>query len=165
MKPKYIIIHSMAKELLDAGVNYTAKDFLIKLGYSAHGFFYTEGSYDLWIPTNQIAKHAGVSKWLDDTDLNRCSIGYEICLDNCNDWSTLVREMKKPESFTNQMYKSLADQCAADCKKYGIDPMTQILTHEMVSGDHVRGAGKGKIDPGEGFDYMRLISMVKALMQ
>ena len=36
--------------------------------------------------------------------------------------------------------------------KYGI-PKSNVVRHSDVSGDKVRGKGKGKIDPGTAFDW------------
>ena len=37
-------------------------------------------------------------------------------------------------------------------KKYNI-PASRVVRHSDVSGDHVRGKGKGKIDPGKAFNW------------
>ena len=36
--------------------------------------------------------------------------------------------------------------------KYNI-PVENIVRHSDCSGDHVRGKGKGKVDPGSAFDW------------
>ena len=36
--------------------------------------------------------------------------------------------------------------------KYNI-PVSKVVRHSDVSGDHVRGKGKGKTDPGSAFDW------------
>jgi N-acetyl-anhydromuramyl-L-alanine amidase AmpD len=36
--------------------------------------------------------------------------------------------------------------------KYKI-PASRVVRHSDVSGDHVRGKGKGKTDPGSAFDW------------
>ena len=37
-------------------------------------------------------------------------------------------------------------------KKFNI-PASRVVRHSDVSGDHVRGKGKGKTDPGSAFDW------------
>ena len=37
-------------------------------------------------------------------------------------------------------------------KQFNI-PASRVVRHSDVSGDHVRGKGKGKIDPGSAFDW------------
>ena len=37
-------------------------------------------------------------------------------------------------------------------KKYNI-PASRVVRHSDVSGDHVRGKGKGKTDPGKAFNW------------
>lgn len=155
----------MCKYIMHNGKLVFARDFLKEINLSAHDLIDSEGNQIHMVSTDQRASHAGVSRWLDDEGLNSCSIGIELLIDGATTYGEFVESIKKTETFTQKHYDVCALFCSIYCKKYGIDPMTQILTHEMVSGDHVRGAGKGKIDPGEGFDYMRLISMVKALMQ
>ena len=37
-------------------------------------------------------------------------------------------------------------------KKFNI-PASRVVRHSDVSGDHVRGKGKGKVDPGNAFNW------------
>ena len=163
MKPKYIIIHSMSRVISYEGNDFTAKGFLSSIGLDVHGFVYQNGTFEDWIDTDLIARHAGVSEWLTDTGLNNNSIGYEILIEGTNNYAGWKKAIAKPESFKDAMYVSLAKRLASDCKKIHI-PIHNILCHSDISGDDVRGKVKGKIDPGKGFDYIRLINMVRAEM-
>ena len=39
-------------------------------------------------------------------------------------------------------------------------PKEDVVRHSDVSGDSVRGDGKGKVDPGNGFDWKRFIESI-----
>lgn len=163
MIPKYIIIHSMSKEILYHSKTYTYKEWLCKLGLECHGFIFQDGNIEHWIDKDLRADHAGKSEWNGDTNLNSCSLGYEILIEGVNDWAGFKKAIAKPESFKDAVYVSLSKEVAKDCKRFNI-PLHNILLHSDVSGDDVRGEGKGKIDAGSGFDYVRFINMVRAEM-
>ena len=50
--------------------------------------------------------------------------------------------------------KTSVDICKYWMDKYNI-PVENIIRHSDCSGDHVRGEGKGKTDPGSAFDWKR----------
>lgn len=159
---KYILIHTHAKSITHKGKTYTPIEWLNHLGYSYHRFYYHNGQVNEMTPLNEKALHAGVSEWKEDSNLNNCSIGKCIILNESTDWSSFVRENKLPSAFTNEMYASLSKDCAKVCRAHELVPKDAIILHRWVSGDHVRGEGKGKIDPGQGFDWQRLVSMTES---
>lgn len=161
MIPKYIIWHAMG-ELIEDGPNiYTAKEWLDFLNLSAHGGIEPNGNYQHWNDFNKICFHVGISKWKDDENLNNCSIGFEALV-KARNYPELINAIKLPSTFTQGHYDTLSKQSAIVCKEFELYPDETCLTHKMVSGDHVRGKGKGKQDIGSGFDYMRCLMMTKA---
>lgn len=153
MKPKYIIVHSIGEYIIDKDTVYDAQSFLEKIGLSCHSFV-DDKELTEWIDTDKKAFHAGISKWGEDRNLNNCSIGVEIKIKGTHNWESFTKAIKKPESFKDQMYHILAEWLANKCNEYDIAE-NHILTHEMVSGV------RGKVDPGEGFDLMKLRSLVR----
>ena len=65
IKPKGVIIHSMAEYLkMDTGPM-KAHDFLKKVRLSVHGFIHPDGTYTHMVKSPGRAHHAGTSKWGD----------------------------------------------------------------------------------------------------
>lgn len=163
MKPKYIVIHTHANSITKHGITYTPIEWLNKLGFSYHRLYYDTGETKSMRKLTEIAHHAGVSKWGNDTNLNKCSIGLCIILRDAYDWETFLKENDNIEAFSNEMYIKLANDCANIAQMFDIEPsIYTILEHNEVSGDDVRGKGKGKIDPGNSFDKIRLLGMIQA---
>jgi N-acetyl-anhydromuramyl-L-alanine amidase AmpD len=48
--------------------------------------------------------------------------------------------------------ESAVKVCKYWIKLYNI-PLDNVVRHSDCSGDHVRGKGKGKVDPGSAFDW------------
>jgi len=161
MIPKYVIWHAMGEYIVSEGKTYTAKQWLNHLNLSAHGGIQPDGSYLHWNDFGKVCWHAGESEWNGDSDLNECSVGFEALIKATN-YAELLNAMKLPSTYTQGHYDMLAKQSAIVCKRFELYPDESILTHKMVSGDHVRGEGKGKHDIGSGFDYMRCLMMTKA---
>lgn len=162
MKTKYIIIHSIAKELDVEGEKMGAIEFLESIGLSAHYFIDSKGESFKMVNWKEKAKHAGISKWKEDSNLNNCSIGIELMIDNVSNYAEWKKAINDKESFTNEHYTTCAEITASLCFENGLHPKDCILLHSEVSGDEVRGKGKGKVDPGQGFDKQRLVNMVEA---
>lgn len=80
---------------------------------SAHYIIGLEGEILQCIPENEIAYHATTAN------------GYSIGIENCHpDWSG---------KFNDQTYKSLIELCADICKRYKLNPDTDIIRHYDVS--------------------------------
>jgi len=61
IRPKGIILHSMAEYLVYDGKKMYAKDFLTRIRLSVHGFIKPDGTYDKMVETPGKAFHAGKS--------------------------------------------------------------------------------------------------------
>jgi N-acetyl-anhydromuramyl-L-alanine amidase AmpD len=137
------------------------------LGYSFHKGYFPDGTTEQMTPFDKRASHAGISRWEHNGKIwegfNKFSIGLEIYIEGAYNWQTFKDRIKLRESFTDKMYNSLAKDCAMLCKRYGLNPKERIVLHNWISGKHVRDKN-WKIDPGSGFDWYRLVSMVEAEM-
>lgn len=164
MEVKFILTHSIAEKIISQGTTYTPSEWLVKKRLNCHGFFNNiNGSYLPWISTSKKAFHAGISEHQGLTDLNDYALGFEITIAGAYNWATFKRAILKPETFTDALYASMSKIYASIFDQYKLDPRTDLLLHSQVSGADVR-PDDPKIDPGEGFDYIRLENMVKAEM-
>lgn len=133
-----------------------ASEFLQDIGLSAHYLVYPDGKIAVCVNPENRAYHAGVSAWKGENDLNQSFIGIEVLVPGNYTWGGFVEAIKDPESFNQQQYEACGRLCNYLMLRYPDITMDRILRHSEVSGDDVRGEGKGKIDPGTGFDMDKL---------
>lgn len=154
IQPKGIILHSMSEYLVYEGEKLYAKDFLKKLRLSVHGFIKPDGTYDKMIETPGKAFHAGKSLHEGLSGLNSHYLGVELLVPGVNDYGSFSKKIKTPGTYTEKQFDTTVDVFKFWMKKYNI-PASHVVRHSDVSGDHVRGKGKGKTDPGPAFDWER----------
>ena len=65
---------------------------------------------------------------------------------------SFLKAIKKPGTYTQAQFDRAVEVCKYWIKLYKI-PISNIVRHSDCSGDHVRGKGKGKRDPGAAFDW------------
>lgn len=108
------------------------------LKVSAHFFVRRSGRVVQFVSCDQRAWHAGASRWR----------GRE----NCNDWSVGVElEGLEGQTFEPAQMLSLARLLRALARRY---PVAEAVGHE-----HVAPGRKG--DPGPGFDWLRLLRLLR----
>jgi len=152
--PKGIIIHSMAEYLdLDGGPKY-AKDFLKSLNLSVHGFIKPDGIYDSMVSSPNKASHAGKSEWGEWRYLNGHFLGVELLVEGIHTYSSFKKVINKGGTYSQEQFDSLIRVCKWWKVKYNIKSKN-IVRHSDVSGDDIRGKGRGKIDPGSAFDWVK----------
>ena len=152
--PKGIIVHSMAEYLkLDDGPMY-AHDFLKSVKLSVHGFIKPDGTYEKMVETPGKAFHAGKSVFGELSGLNSHFLGFELLVPGTHDFGTFSKAIETPGTYTEEQFKQSVDVCKWWMKEYNI-PANAVVRHSDVSGDDVRGKGKGKTDPGSAFDWDR----------
>lgn len=150
--PKGIIVHSMGEFIkLPEGPIY-AKDFLISQKLSVHGFIKPNGDYDKMLPSKVRAHHAGMSLHEGISNLNKCYLGFELLVKGTHDWASFIKAIKNKNAYTERQFQKAIMMCKYWMKEYDI-PAHRVVRHSDVSGDDVRGAKRGKIDPGSGFDW------------
>lgn len=108
------------------------------LQVSAHFFVRRDGAVVQFVSCDRRAWHAGVSQWRGR--------------DNCNDWSVGIElEGLEGDVFEDAQYVQLARLLAALTRRY---PLFEAVGHEHV-------APGRKADPGPGFDWPRLRSLLR----
>ena len=152
--PKGIIMHSMSEYLMYEGQRLYAKDFLKKLGLSVHGFIKPDGVYDKMIETPGKAFHAGKSLHKGLSGLNSHYLGVELLVPGTNDFAQFNKKIETAGTYSQAQFDSAVKVFKFWMDKYNI-PVSKVVRHSDVSGDHVRGKGKGKTDPGSAFDWDR----------
>ena len=150
--PKGIIIHSMGEYLLIEGKPMKAHDFLKSVKLSVHGFIHPDGTYEKMVETPGKAFHAGKSVFGDLSGLNSHFLGFELLVPGEHDFGTFSKAIETPGTYTDEQFNQAVEVCKYWMKQYDI-PADAVVRHSDVSGDDVRGAGKGKTDPGSAFDW------------
>lgn len=150
--PKGLILHSMSEYLVYEGKTLYAKDFIKKIGLSVHGYIKPDGTYDKHVVSPSKAFHAGKSEWNGLKNLNSHYLGVELLVAGVNDWTSFSRKIKKKGTYTQPQFDSAVNVFSFWMNKFNI-PIENIVRHSDCSGDHVRGKGKGKTDPGNAFDW------------
>ena len=148
------IVHAMGEYI--GGV--WAGDFLAKMGYSVHALIAPDGDLIEGVDPARVAYHAGVSQWQDYTvshSLNETFLGCEFLVEGDHTLETLYAAMARDDCYTEDQYVMGGLLYAQWMRDFNI-PEELILGHSMVAGDDVRGAGNGKRDPGDGFQWARL---------
>ncbi|MFZ4623395.1 MAG: 1,6-anhydro-N-acetylmuramyl-L-alanine amidase AmpD [Rhodoferax sp.] len=104
-------------------------------GITVSSHFYIRRSGELWqfVSCDDRAWHAGVSSYRGRSNCNDDSIGIEL-------------EGLEGDVFEDAQYTSLASLCTAIMQRF---PITHIAGHEHI-------APGRKLDPGPGFDWLRL---------
>ena len=152
IRPKGIIVHSMSEYLMWKGKKLYAKDFLKELGLSVHGFIKPDGTYDKMISSPAKAFHAGKSLHEGVSGLNSHYLGIELLVPGVNDYGSFSKKINQKGTYTQAQFNTTVEVFKYWMKQYNI-PASRVVRHSDVSGDHVRGKGKGKTDPGSAFDW------------
>ena len=152
--PKGIIVHSMAEYLKMDDGPMKAHDFLKSVKLSVHGFIHPNGEYEKMIETPGKAAHAGKSKWGDLEYLNSHFLGFELLVPGEHDFGSFSKAIETKGTYTEEQYQTALEVCKFWMDKYNI-PAENVVRHSDCSGDHVRGKGKGKTDPGSAFNWTR----------
>ncbi|MBU8920822.1 MAG: N-acetylmuramoyl-L-alanine amidase [Bacteroidales bacterium] len=151
------IVHSMAEWIiLPDGKKSFAPAFLTSLNLEVHGIIATTGTVVEWIPPTKIADHAGESEFGGRTMLNKYFLGCEFLVSGAHTYATFLEAIKQPDCYTQQQYRSGGYWYASKTIAYPTITKATIVAHSLVSSDAVRGEGRGKVDPGPGFDWEQL---------
>ena len=135
-KIKFIIIHYTG---MQSEIESFKRLTNLESGVSCHYFINRKGLITQMVKDNQIAWHAGKSKWKNIKNLNENSIGIEL-VNKGHEYGY--------QNFTNQQIKSLVALCRNLKKKFKIKK-ENFLGHSDV-------APLRKMDPGEKFPWKKL---------
>lgn len=154
IKPKGIIVHSMAEYLKMPEGPMKAHDFLKTLKLSVHGFIHPDGTYEKMVSSPGKAYHAGKSEWNGLQHLNSHYLGFELLVQGEHDFGTFSKAIEEEGTYTEEQFKTSVETVKWWMNEYDIS-VDNVVRHSDCSGDHVRGKGKGKTDPGSAFDWER----------
>jgi len=111
-----------------------------QLEVSAHVLIKRDGSLIQFVPFNKRAWHAGESCYQGMHRCNDFSIGIEL-------------EGTDTDTFENSQYETLVELIKALCKQY------PAITSQRIAGHSDIAPGR-KTDPGSGFDWKKLSSLL-----
>mgnify|MGYP001257425724 FL=1 len=154
IKPKGIIVHSMAEYLKMPEGPMKAHDFLKTLKLSVHGFIHPDGTYEKMVSSPGKAYHAGKSEWNGLQHLNSHYLGFELLVQGEHDFGTFSKAIEEEGTYTEEQFKTSVETVKWWMNEYDI-PADNVVRHSDCSGDDIRGKGKGKTDPGSAFDWER----------
>ena len=150
--PIGIIVHSMTELIEWEGETITARQLLENLKLSVHALIHPDGTIEEIIPASQKAAHAGKSVHNGLNNLNSFFLGYEILVPGKNDFGSFSKKIQEPGCYTDAQMEAAVKLTRDWMAEFDIKKK-DVVRHSDVSGDDVRGAGKGKTDPGAGFDW------------
>lgn len=156
--PNGIIIHSIAEKI--KGFPGDSLNFLESLGLSAHYFISPNGYIWETVEPSKQAYHAGLSKWRNQTGLNKTFIGIELMVPGEHDYNSFLQAIKKPETFSQEQYASTIKLCTKLSLEFPVH-IENIVRHSDVSGPDVRKDPKQ--DPGSGWNQQRVKSALLSL--
>jgi len=170
---QFIVIHAMGENIKwwDSHVGKerieSAREFLrrsdVWVGnpYSAHVLCEPDGELVRLVDDDVVSFHAGHSRWRGIERLNNISLGMELLLPGTWDIATFNTAMREGGiGFTQAQYEAAAWQVLRWEAEHGISG-DNVLRHSQISGDDVRGHGRGKLDPGVSFDMEKLHATVE----
>ena len=158
--PKNIIIHSISEYISGK----SAPEFIKSIGLDCHYFIQPDGNVINQIVTHDIdlkngyiirGLHAGVSKHEHKYNLNWNSIGIELMIEGEHSYEEFLDKIKT-DCYTESQIESCLKLVRELSAHFRIKKCN-VIRHSDVSGDDIRGKGKGKKDPGEGFNYEKFI--------
>ena len=98
------------------------------------------------------AFHAGKSLHEGLSGLNSHYLGVELLVPGVNDYGSFSKKINQKGTYSKKQFDTTVEVFKYWMKQFNI-PASRVVRHSDVSGDHVRGKGKGKTDPGSAFDW------------
>ena len=160
IKPSGIIVHSMGEFIKMPQGPVKASDFIKSVKLSVHGYIHPDGTYEKQVDSPNKAFHAGKSLHEGVSGLNSHYLGFELLVPGEHDFATFSKAIETPGTYTQAQFDKAVAVCKHWMKQYNI-PVSKVVRHSDVSGDNVRGPGKGKTDPGSAFlweDFKKALS-------
>jgi len=154
-----IIIHAMSEYLHHEDQVVFAMDFLNDIQLGCHYFIAPDGLVINGVNPDFRTPHVGRSEYMGRKWLNETSIGIEFLVPGINTYDEFILALNSPKYlFSPEQYKAGAELIAILRGSYS-SIENRIMGHETVSGDSVRGKGRGKKDPGPYFNWGELIPL------
>lgn len=137
-RPDMLLLHYTGMTSCERAIDWLSRP---EAKVSCHYVIDVDGRITQMVAESERAWHAGVSAWAGETDINSCSVGFEI--------HNPGHDYEYPDFPEPQMQAVVA--LAADVvRRWRIVPW-RVLAHSDV-------APQRKNDPGEKFDWRRLAS-------
>jgi len=155
-----IIIHAMSEYVVSDGRTIFAMDFLNEIQLGAHYFIAPDGLVIKGVAPEFRTPHVGKSVHLGRNWLNETSIGIEFLIQGINTYTEFVTTLRVGDPFTDEQYKA-GGELIAKLKTTFPSIVQRIVGHSNVSGDDVRGDGRGKVDPGQHFNWEGLTAQIE----
>lgn len=159
LSPVCIVVHSMTETIDWEGEEITARELLEKLGLGIHALIHPDGTVEDVVPTTQKAAHAGKSVHNGLENLNGYSVGFELLVSGKNDFGSFSKKIQEEGCYTSEQFDAAVALTRKWMEEYKIE-VKDVVRHSDVSGDDVRGAGQGKTDPGNGFNWDNFIESI-----
>jgi len=159
LSPIGIIVHSMTEWIDWEGKEIHARELLSNLKLSVHALIHPDGKVEEILPPSQKAAHAGKSLHNGIENLNGYTLGFELLVSGNNDYGTFINRINDSDCYTEEQFQAAVNLTKSWMNQFQI-PKEDVVRHSDVSGDSVRGDGKGKVDPGNGFDWKRFIESI-----
>ena len=129
---------------------------LVGEALSVHCLIEPSGEIIRCVPDDHRANHAGHSRFGPLEDLNWTFLGAEFLLPGTWTYAAFVQEMGRGNvGFTDAQYDA-GGEVYAEWMRLHDFPRARVVSHSVVAGNDVRGADRGKKDPGVGFNQGRL---------
>jgi N-acetyl-anhydromuramyl-L-alanine amidase AmpD len=158
---KYVFGYNKANDTFN-GKNINEYDEWIKcnewlslIGNSVHHFIYPDGIIEQCIDNDNVAFHAGRSRYNGISGLNNYYLGTEIVLPGKNNYGEFLYKINNTNWVSDEQYDSINYLVNEIKNKYNYSEQN-IIGHNQCSGDNIRGKGKGKQDPGNGFNWKKV---------
>jgi len=155
-----IIIHAMSEYVVSEGRTIFSMDFLNEIQLGCHYFIAPDGLTIKGVAPNFRTPHVGRSEYLGRKWLNETSVGIEFLVQGINTYTEFVQALLIGDPFTDEQYKA-GGELIARLKKNFPSILARIVGHMNVSGDDVRGDGRGKVDPGQHFNWEALTAQTE----
>jgi N-acetyl-anhydromuramyl-L-alanine amidase AmpD len=154
--PSGIILHAISKYILWEGVWIRCDEFLNKIGLGYHKIILSDSTVLECQQEDKTANHAGVADHNGQRNINTNYLGYTFAVEGENNYSEFIDKINNTDWCNDGQFNTGLEITRKAIKDYQIDTKN-IVRHSDVSGDDIRGKGKGKQDTGDGFDYVRFM--------
>jgi len=157
--PIGVVVHSMSEYFDWEGKVIPASELLDNLNLSIHCLIHPEGVIEYHTLPNKKALHAGKSQYKGLEDLNLFFLGIELLVEGKNSYGEFIDKIDQKDCYTREQIKAASDLLSGWSKIYYLSK-DDIVRHSDISGDGIRGKGKGKKDPGLGLDWEEFLNLI-----
>lgn len=157
---RFFIVHAIGEIMVTAdGEEFGALQWLTERCHpeaefaSAHWLIWPDGEITQIADPTLKTYHAGKSRWRDEENLNRISVGVEFVVGGTRGFDEFFNRIHVPGAFTPEQYNAGGYLVSSNMEKRPIS-VDRVRGHSEVSGPDVRPDPKH--DPGPAFDWSLL---------